>query len=319
MKHISKLFLCFFGFFLMHFAQADVLKCHLSDRWYPSGGKPLRRKMTELQLHAKKKYKNNFDAKKIKAIIVPHAGFDYSGTLATGVYQNLKQKTFDRVIVLAPSHHVHFEGVALVGNEYSSYKSPLRQIQIDHGVVKKLSQISSLFHFNHHAHELEHSIEIQIPLIQKYCGFCKIVPLLIGNLTSLHVQEVADVLYQCMDKKILIIVSSDLTHYGTMFHFTPFQHDVFENIFKLDQTLIEAIAAVNPDKFLKIVKKTGDTVCGKNAILILLNMIQKKYFGDVQCVTIGYDTSSHADDMQSCVSYVGMIVTQEKIKNLKKD
>ena len=312
MKQLSKIFLCFLSFAWMHCVQADVLKCHLSDRWYPSRGKTLRRKMIELQVNAKKRYKNNFDAKKIKAIIVPHAGFNYSGILASAVYQNLKPKTFDRVIVLAPSHHINFQGVALPGVEYTAYKSPLRQIQIDQVMIKKLKQTSSLFDYNHHAHELEHSIEIQIPLIQKYCGFCKIVPLLVGDLNFSQVQQVADVLHSCMDKKTLIIMSSDLTHYGKMFNYTPFDHDVLKNIFKLDEQLIGAISEVHPQEFSKIIQKTDDPVCGKNGILILLSMIQKKYLGDVQLVTIGYETSSQVPDMQNCVSYVGMIITQEK-------
>jgi AmmeMemoRadiSam system protein B len=312
MKQFSKIFLWFLSCMLACYVQADVLQCHLSDRWYPSRGKALRRKMTELQLQAKKRYKNNFDVKKIKAILVPHAAFNYSGTLASAVYQNLKPKTFDRVIILAPSHHVHFQGIALPGIEYTGYKSPLRQIQIDQTVLKTMTKISSLFDFNHHAHELEHSIEIQIPLIQKYCGFCKIVPLLVGDLNFSQVQQVADVIHQCMDKKTLIIVSTDLTHYGKMFNYTPFDHNVLENIFKLDQSLIDAILQVRPQEFAKIVRMTGDPICGKNSILILLSMIQKKYLGDVQLVTVGYDTSSQVAEVQNCVSYVGMMVTQEK-------
>ncbi|MBP6892341.1 AmmeMemoRadiSam system protein B [Candidatus Babeliales bacterium] len=312
MKQFLNFFLLFLVCMMTDQIQSDVLQCHLSDRWYPSRGKALRREMTKLELQAKKRYKNNFDVKKIKAIFVPHAAFNSSGTLATAVYQNLKPKVFDKVMILAPSHHVQFQGVALPGIEYAAYKSPLSQIQIDRTILKKMTQISSLFDFNHHAHELEHSIEIQIPLIQKYCGFCKIIPLLIGDLNFSQVQQLADVINQCIDKKTLIIVSSDLTHYGTMFNYLPFDQNVLENIFKLDQLLLDAIFQIRPQNFAKIVQTSGDPVCGKNAILILLSMIQKKYLGDVQFVTVGYDTSSYVADVQNCVSYVGMIVTQEK-------
>lgn len=304
-----KIFLGIVFFQLMSYLYADVLKCHLSDRWYPSRGKILRQKMNDMNLKARHQYKNNFDARKIKAIIVPHAGFNYSGILASGVYQNLKPKIFDRVIVLAPSHDLYFRGVALPDIEYASYKSPIRQIQIDQYFLKKLKKLSSLFAVHHQAHELEHAIEIQIPFIQKYCGFCKIVPLLIGDVNFLQIQEIADALHECMNQKTLIIVSSDLTHYGSMFHFTPFHHDILNHILQLDQKLIESIVKIQPQKFLKIIENTGDPVCGKNSIAILMMMIQKKYFENVECVLVGYDRSSQEIDVQNCVSYIGMIVT----------
>ncbi len=311
MKQISKVTLFFLSFALVGNVCGDVLKCHLSDRWYPSRSKTLRKKMIELQIKAKTKYQNKVDAKKIKAIIVPHAGFNYSGLLASGVYQNLKPKIFDRIIVVAPSHHSQFNGIALPGVEYSSYKSPLRQIRIDQAFVKKLKKKSSLFDYNHHVHELEHSIEIQIPFIQKYCGFCDIVPLIVGNLNFSQVQQVADFLNSVVDKKTLIVVSADLTHYGNMSHCTQFESDILENIFKIDQQLIDAIVFAQSQKFAKIIQTTGDAVCGKNAILILLSMIQKKCFGDVAIVNIGHETSFQPVGVQNYESYVGMIIAQK--------
>lgn len=299
------------NFMLCNFIQADVYKAHLSDAWYQSRGKNLHRQLNLLQEKSFKRFQQTFDASNIKAIIVPHAGFNYSGELASGVYQNLKLKTFNRVIIVAPSHHTLFDGVALPGQEYFWFKSPLGHVQLDKGMLKKLQKSSTLFFCNHHVHELEHAIEVQIPFIQKYCGSCKIVPLLVGDVSFAQIQNIADILGALIDKTTLMVISSDLTHYGQTFGYVPFEHDVVANILKLDQELVTNICSGNPYRFAKILQITGVPVCGKNSILILLSIMQKKYLGDVDYHVIGYDYFA-SDQQENCVSYVGMIVTQEK-------
>lgn len=306
-------------FFIFYFSfsgclHTAVYKSHVSDLWYQQRGKKLGRQLEQLENQASKRFNQKLNVHAIKAIVVPHAGFNDSGELASGVYKNLKPKIFDRVVILAPSHDTNFDGIALPGLEYAWYKNSLGYVQLDVNFLKKLKKISSLFFYNHHAHELEHAIEIQIPFIQKYCGTCKIIPLLVGNLHLDQIGHVATMLGNLLDKKTLVVVSSDLTHYGKVFGFTPFDHDVVANIFKLDQKLIEIIKNVDVHGFAKILNDTGDFVCGKNSILILLSMIQTKYFGDVCCHLVGYDHSvSDQKNPENCVSYIGMVITQEKL------
>ena len=252
------------------------------------------------------------NASKIKAILVPHAGYDYSGAVASGVYQNLKDYHFDRVVILAPSHHVNFSGIALPGIEYFWYKSPLGLMQLDKNLLKKLSLASSLFVCHHQVHELEHAIEVQIPFIQKYCGSCKIVPLLVGDLNFDQVHQTAEILAKFCDTKTLIVVSSDFTHFGKNFGFVPFDHDILVNIFKLDSMAVKNICNADLQGFQNFLENTGATICGKNPILILLAMLQKKYLGEVASYVIGYDTSAAGElNPEHSVSYVGMVISQQ--------
>lgn len=317
MMQRKKIFILISSFNLCHFAYGDVYKSHVSDSWYQPRGKNLQLQLLKLEKKALKRFNQKFDVEKIKAIIVPHAGFNYSGELASGVYKNLKPNVFDRIIILAPSHHLNFNGIAMPGLEYLWYKNPLGYIQLDTVMLKKFQKTSPLFFSNHHAHELEHAIEVQIPLIQKYCGRCKIVPLLVGSLDLGQIKLVAEIIGKLIDKKTLIVVSSDFTHYGKTFGFTPVISNVSDYIFNLDQQLIKAICDKNSVKFLQTIEQSGDHVCGKNSILILLSMIQAKCFGDVGCHVIGYDNSAPGQiNPENCVSYVGMVISKEKIKKL---
>lgn len=288
---------------------SDVYKFHLSDAWYPSSGKHLERKLSALQQESLQKVAQKFDSKKIKAIIVPHAGYDYSGVLASSVYQNIVPGTFDRVIILGPSHHSAFDGIGLPGSEYLWYKSPLGHIQLDGKIIQRLQKRSPLFVRRHQVHELEHSIEVQIPFIQKYCGTCKIIPLLVGSLTMSQIGMVADILEEFLGKKTLLIVSSDFVHCGTTFNYAPFHANVVDNILKLDEKLIEQICMGNALGFLDVLQTSSAPICGKNALMILLDMMQKKYLGDVGGYLIGHECcSAEQNYCENYVSYVGMII-----------
>lgn len=287
----------------------DLYKFHLSDAWYPSSGKRLERKLCALEQQSFNKNAQKFDDQKIKAIIVPHAGYDYSGVLASSVYQHIKPGTFNRVIILGPSHHTDFDGIGLPGVEYNWYKSPLGQIQLDTKIIQRLQKRSSLFVCRHHVHELEHSIEVQIPFIQKYCGVCKIIPLLVGTLTMQQIDTVADALEEFLGSKTLLIISSDFVHCGTSFNYAPFYGNVVNNILKLDEQLIAKICTCNTSEFLNILQMSSAPICGKNALLILLEMMRKKYLGDVNCYLVGHECCScEQNSCQNYVSYIGMII-----------
>lgn len=291
---------------------------HVSSAWYPSKGKQLTRKIDQVAQAARQKFASHLDLKKIKAVIVPHAGYDYSGVVASSVYQNLKPESFERIIILGPSHHVDFEGVGLFDPVYGWYKSPLiSPIQIDLKFIQKLRKSSSLFTTQRQAHALEHSIEVQIPFIQTYCPTCKIVPLLVGSVSDDQVRTIADCLGKLLDEKTLLVISSDFTHYGASFGYEPFTQNILQNIFKLDGSLVQKIANFDLQGFKSVLEKTKATVCGKNPIMILLSMLEQKYFGEVDSYLIGYDTSAQDEKNPAhCVSYVSMVFSQQKKNQL---
>lgn len=146
----------------------------------------------------------------LKALIVPHAGYIYSGPVAASAYARLfpLRDTIRRVVLLGPTHRVPVSGLALPGAQ--AFETPLGRIPVDQDAIhflKPLRQVST----SSIAHELEHSIEVQLPFLQMALSDFQLVPLAVGDATPEAVAEVIEALWG--GTETLIIVSSDLSHY----------------------------------------------------------------------------------------------------------
>lgn len=145
-----------------------------------------------------------------KALIVPHAGFAYSGPVAASAYVLLKNSAQEirRVVLLGPSHRVRFHGLAISSDD--EFATPLGSVPLDLKAIQSAMRLPQV-HLNDEAHRREHSLEVQIPFLQTVLGRFSLVPIAIG-LTS--VEEVAGVLRHLWDgDDTLIVVSSDLSHF----------------------------------------------------------------------------------------------------------
>lgn len=291
---------------------------HLSDAWYPARAKILRHKVQDLQNQAAIQYGCHLNPSDIVALLVPHAGYDYSGVIAASVYQNIRPGIFKRVIILGPSHHGSFQGVALPGVEYDSFKNSLGKISLDVAVLKSLHKDKSgLFQRRQRAHDVEHCIEVQIPFIQTYCGSeCTIVPLLVGLVGEHDLQTIAKALQPFLDESTLVIATSDLTHYGSSFGYVPFTSDIGRQIVALDNELVEKIQNFDGLGLASVKRATGATVCGVQSITVLLALLQEKR-DVVDTYVTGYDRSSgQEENPEHSVSYVGMIFSKQKRSSL---
>jgi len=143
-----------------------------------------------------------------KAIIVPHAGYVYSGAIAASGYAQVHPDDIKRVILLGPAHRVLFEGLAVP--EVLIWRTPLGDVRIDMEAILSLSLMPQIT-FSDKAHQDEHSLEVQLPFLQEWLGDFKLTPLLVGNSS---VGEVAAVLAGLWGgPETLIVISSDLSHY----------------------------------------------------------------------------------------------------------
>ena len=145
-----------------------------------------------------------------KALIVPHAGYVYSGPVAASAYARLRSARgrIQRVVLLGPSHRVGFRGLALSGADW--FETPLGRIAVDHAAeaaVRELATVQVL----PRAHEQEHSLEVHLPFLQEVLGEFTLVPIVVGES---HPAEVAEVLERLWGgDETLIVISSDLSHY----------------------------------------------------------------------------------------------------------
>jgi len=145
-----------------------------------------------------------------KAIIAPHAGFIYSGPVAASIYALISpaHARIKRVALLGPTHRVALHGMALPGVD--AFATPLGKVAIDTEAVKKLRSLSFVG-VNAEAHRLEHSLEVQLPFLQKVIDDFVLIPLAVGHASAQQVAEVIDLLWGGDDT--LIVISSDMSHY----------------------------------------------------------------------------------------------------------
>lgn len=145
-----------------------------------------------------------------KAIIVPHAGYIYSGEIAASAYTRLKAGAdkIKRVVVLGPSHRVGFKGLAVSHAEF--FNTPLGKIPLDIPAIKNLLALSFVQYIDE-AHYLEHSLEVQLPFLQTVLTEFKLIPIVAGDASPEQVAQVLELFYD--DAETVIVISSDLSHY----------------------------------------------------------------------------------------------------------
>jgi AmmeMemoRadiSam system protein B len=169
-----------------------------------------------------------------KAIIVPHAGYVYSGPVAASVYARLAEgrATIRRVVLLGPSHRVPFQGLAVSGDE--AFRTPLGDIPIDQQSLAQIRDLPQVIELDS-AHVNEHSLEVQLPFLQLMLDHFELVPLVVGDASG---EEVAEVLARLWGgPETLIVISSDLSHY----------HD-YATARHMDEATSESILSLHPER-----------------------------------------------------------------------
>lgn len=325
-----KRFIATILFFTSLIAHAGTHKFHLSSDWYPQSKKVLHSDVQDFFERADDYFPVAVDSGDIRAIIVPHAGYAYSGLCAASVYKELRNnKNIRRVILIGPSHLHAFRGIALP--DYNSYQTPLGTIPVDVKACKALGS-NKLFSIHTQAHTPEHSLEVQLPFLQKTLRDFKIVPLVVGSLGPSDYDVIAKVLKPFIDQSTLVVVSSDFIHQGDRFGYKPFSEFIMHNIRQVDGQALNAIMNGAADEFKNVVTQTGATICGREPIAILLTLIEQWVFGDVGTYLASYYTSAHMEqyrksksvkkllenvpdsDAQSSVSYMGIVFAQKPNK-----
>jgi AmmeMemoRadiSam system protein B len=169
-----------------------------------------------------------------KAIIVPHAGYIYSGSTAAMAYARLGagRKTIRRVVLLGPVHRVPVRGLALPGVD--SFATPLGVIEVDQAAIAALAPLPQVV-VSQAAHALEHSLEVQLPFLQQALADFKLVPLAVGDATPAEVAQVLNVLWG--GPETLIVISSDLSHFQPYHAAQALDQETVLRILNLSDTL----------------------------------------------------------------------------------
>jgi len=165
-----------------------------------------------------------------KALIVPHAGYIYSGAIAASAYAALGgiAARIRRVVLLGPTHRVAVDGLALPGVE--AFSTPLGDVPLDTEAMQRMTALPQVF-VSPAAHAQEHSLEVQLPFLQTVLGDFKLLPLAVGRATAEQVAEVLEMVWG--GDETLIVISSDLSHYLTYDAAKSTDSDTSQSILKM--------------------------------------------------------------------------------------
>lgn len=221
----------------------------------------------------------------IRAMIVPHAGYVYSGFTAACAYRQLLscKSSYNKVIVVGPSHHVGFVGLALPSVE--SFSSPLGDIPLDQSAIGSLLEQDSTL-ISDEIHAPEHSLEVQFPFLQSCLDEFSLIPIITGKIEP---ETLADHLEPIWDKDTLLVISSDLSHFHT-----------YDEAQRVDGQTCQLIEAHTPSL-------TPQQACGCTGINALSALMQR---GHYQLQQMKYQNSAHfSGNKDSVVGYVSYVAS----------
>ncbi|CZS97807.1 hypothetical protein WAI453_008842 [Rhynchosporium graminicola] len=242
-----------------------------------------------------------------RIIIAPHAGYSYSGPAAAWAYKSLDLTNAKRIFLLGPSHALYLPGCATSG--HTKYATPLGDLNIDTVTTKELQDTGNFDKMSKSADETEHSLEMHLPYIFKMLSqsfksasdYPPLVPILVGNTDAEAEKSYGKILAPYLaDPTSVFVVSSDFCHWGLRFQYTyylpaspssaaasssggyslkkrdkdPTRPMIHESIGRLDKLAMDAIETGKHDDFLGNLRQTGNTVCGRHPIGVVMAAIE---------------------------------------------
>jgi len=220
----------------------------VAGQFYPEGREELQRQVAEFLKSAAAPKAGEIP----KCIVVPHAGYAYSGKIAGQGFRAAENAKPKNIVIAGPSHYVEFEGSALSGAD--AWKTPLGEINVNKKYFEESE--TALVEFDE-AHQQEHSVEVQVPFIQAVFPKAKIVPVVTGEVEP---EQLAEDIDSGLGKSDLLVVSTDLSHYYP-----------YEEARKIDAVANSAI----PKLEIETVEEKVEA-CGKTGVLALMHLAKKR-------------------------------------------
>jgi hypothetical protein len=250
------------------------------------------------------------EKEKLIGVVSPHAGYFFSGACASHAYYRISQSKKPDVFVILGINHSGI-GKSAATSLYT-WETPLGDIEIDKDFTNALVQ-NSIVEIDETANQYEHSIEVQLPFLQFLFKDLKFCPICLQSLSFEECEKIANEIIKAKEetkKNILVIASSDFTHYGYSYGYLPFSgsiDEVKEKLYELDRNAIDAILKLDAKKFYEMVIKKEMTICGFVPITILI-LLSKK-LGARNAELLKYYTSGDViGDYGNAVGYASIAI-----------
>jgi MEMO1 family protein len=273
--------------------------------WYPGRRSELERLLDELFENSARRTGPHLYANPV-SFVVPHAGLEYSGTVAAAAYRHVAQHQPRRAVILGFAHRGGPAGISIPDIE--GYQTPLGGVPADRSTMEWLAGHAP-FRFERESRICDHSVEIQLPLLQRAAPHAAVAPLFVGRMEAADRDRAADILASLCQPDSVFLVSSDLTHYGANFGYEPFPADaaIAERLRRLDGSVMEAAASLDPELFGERLQELRSTVCGVSPISLWLRVVASLSGEEVFQETLDYQTSGEVTgDYHHCVSYAAL-------------
>lgn len=250
-------------------------------------------------------------SRKTRALIVPHAGYTFSGRVAaSGINQIHPDADYSTIFLIGSSHRASFDGACVFKG--SAFKTPLGDVPVDIETAERLTLSSPYFSFSPQPHNKEHALEVSLPLLQYHLHKTfKIVPILIGTHDPKTSYNIAEILQAWFSDDNLFIISTDFSHYPD-----------YNSAKMVDNATIQAILKNSPEKLMETlysndhqgIPNLATSLCGWSALLTLLYITE--HDSDLQFHQILYENSgdSPLGDKDRVVGYDAMVISSPKTK-----
>ncbi|MGA2592776.1 MAG: AmmeMemoRadiSam system protein B [Bryobacteraceae bacterium] len=270
--------------------------------WYPGRRPELERLLDEL-FEASSQRTGPYLCENPVGFVVPHAGLQYSGVVAAAAYRHICQHKSRRAVILGFTHRGGPAGISIPNVD--AYRTPLGEVRVDRQAMERLASRQP-FQFVAEDRICDHSVEIQLPLLQRAASNTQVVPLFVGSLEAAERHCAADMLGSLCGPETVFLVSSDLTHYGRAFGYEPFPEDsaISGRLRRLDYSVMEAAASLDPVLFREAVAESRATVCGVAPIELWLATLACVQGDELFQEMLDYQTSGDiTGDYHHTVSY----------------
>lgn len=280
-------------------------KPYAAGKFYSDNKETLKNDLIKLFAECKK----TSETMNVQAIIVPHAGYVYSGKIAaSGFSTTSKNCTYKNIFIIGSSHRMAFEGASIYSD--GDYVTPLGKATVNREIASELRKKSKVFNFQGDAHLEEHSIEVQVPFIQYYYDKTPpIIPIIIGTNNTTTIKVIAEALRPWFTPDNLFVISSDFSHY-------PPYNDAVIN----DKATADGILSGDPAAFLAVLKKNASketpglvtSMCGWTSGLTLLYLTEGNKALEYRKIDYCNSGDSPYGDKTNCVGYNAIVLVEKK-------
>ncbi len=283
-------------FISTHTYASDIKNADLAGSWYPAS-------KTELEKQLKS-YLNQANPPEVEgnilALIVPHAGYIYSGPVAAYGYKAVEGKPIKTVIILGFSHRKYLDGVSVYGGDL--WETPLGEIVVDTAMAEKIISSNPRFRFQKELFSDENSVEMQVPFIQTVLKGVKIVPIAFGNQNYSDAQALAKILADIVKDRddVLLVASTDLSHYHS-----------YQEANSIDSHTMQLLDKLKARELYEEAKMNICEMCGM--MPVITSLLVAEILGYDRIETLKYANSGDiTGDKSKVVGYLSAVIYKER-------